>query len=79
MLRPQVRPAHVGSRDPDDGTRRLHDRWRGALFEADVARTVKNRVDWVRPGPIPAFANVTAMSVAKSKKIAALELTPRLS
>ena len=30
-----VRPAHVGSRDPDDSIRRLHDRWRGALFEAD--------------------------------------------
>ena len=42
-VRPQVRPAHAGSRDPDDGIRRLHDRWRGALFEADVARTVKNR------------------------------------
>ena len=39
-VRPQVRPAHVGNRDPDDGIRRLHDRWRGALFEADVARTV---------------------------------------
>ena len=37
-VRPQVRPAHVGSRDPDDGIRRLNDRWRGALFEADVAR-----------------------------------------
>ena len=46
-VRPQVRPAHVGSRDPDDGTRRLHDRWRGALFEADVARTVKNRAPHV--------------------------------
>jgi hypothetical protein len=44
---PQVRPAHVGSRDPDDGIRRLHDRWRGALFEADVARTVKNRAPHV--------------------------------
>jgi hypothetical protein len=41
-----VRP-HVGSRDPDDGIRRLHDRWRGALFEADVARTVKNRAPHV--------------------------------
>ena len=46
-VRPQVRPAHVGSRDPDDGIRRLHDRWRGALFEADVARTVKNRAPHV--------------------------------
>src|SRR4029077_1186232 len=28
MPRPQLRPAHVGCRDPDDGIRRLHDRWR---------------------------------------------------
>src|SRR6266700_6446495 len=39
---PKIRPAHAGRRDSDDGVRRVHDRWRIAVFEANVARAVQN-------------------------------------
>jgi alpha/beta hydrolase fold len=66
-VRPQVRPAHVGSRDPDDGIRRLPDRWRGALFEADVARTVQNARSFIR-WTAEDLAAASALSVATIRR-----------
>src|SRR5215217_9035758 len=40
---PQVRAAHAGRRDPDNGVRRLDDRRVRALLEAHVSGAVKNR------------------------------------
>src|SRR5258708_6244398 len=39
---PKIGPAHAGRRDPDDSVGRLHDRWRIAVLEANVARAIKN-------------------------------------
>src|SRR5437879_3090129 len=39
---PKIGPAHAGRRDPDDSVGRLHDRWRIAVFETNVARAVQN-------------------------------------
>src|SRR5215217_8163220 len=41
-IRPEVRPAHAGGRDPDDGVRRSFDPRRLAILEADVARAVED-------------------------------------
>ena len=41
-IRPQVRPAHAGCRDADDGVRRFFDLRRLAVLEPDVARAVEN-------------------------------------
>src|SRR5207244_8271613 len=39
---PQVRPAHAGGRDPDNGIRRPYDCWCVALLEAHTARTIES-------------------------------------
>src|SRR6266403_6391932 len=39
---PKIRSAHASRSDPDDRVGRLHDRWRIAVLEANVAGAVKN-------------------------------------
>src|SRR5256714_7622718 len=41
-IRPEVRPAHAGDRDPDDGVRRLDNLGRLAVLESDVAGAIKD-------------------------------------
>src|SRR3979490_3102744 len=40
---PKIRSAHAGRRDPDDSVRRLHDRWRIAVLEANVPGPIKHK------------------------------------